>query len=429
MLKVPREYIAMLEGVLRRKGTEVSLREPQSGATARFLDAVAESVKRISTGLTTERDTFLTRQYLKHEDLRQAYLVYYMTTNLLKLWPPLRELAIGKFFEINVEDGGHESRPFRMLDLGSGTGTAVWSMLLFSMIELRGDREFQFLLTDALEANLRDAETFYSEFRSHVRATFKVSGRCKQLDFSDGAAFEKLTSSSGQFDLITMMNALNELPEENDEGLIERIFRSLSDDGAFILVEPGTRELSRRALRFRDRVVKVGGFVFSPCVRSGNCPALDRESDWCHTDVPWQRPEFIECIDDKVGTLRLSLKSTYFVFRKMDANVVDPLLGSRDFFETGRVVSEVFHERGRARAILCNQSGRREYLLNLRDSKPGNMAFAELERYDIIRVHGQETREHDVKVTQGATINRLLEASGARFVDNLAFGVSNFEKS
>jgi len=429
MLKVPREYIAALEGVLRRKGIEVSLNEPESAETVRFLDAVAESVKRISTGLTTERDAFLGKHYLRNEDLRQAYLVYYMTTNLLKLWPPLRELAIGKFFEINVKSGSLGGRPLRMLDLGSGTGTAVWSLLLFSELELCGDREIQFLLTDALEANLRDAETFYSELKSRLGTSSNVSGRFEQLDFGDATAIEKLTSSSGPFDLITLMNALNELPGEGDEDLIERVFTALSNEGAFVLIEPGTRELSRRALRFRDRVVKFGGFVYSPCVRSGGCPALGRESDWCHTDVAWERPEFIERIDDEVGTLRLSLKSTYFVFRKKDVNVADVLLGSRDFVEMARVVSEVFHERGRARAILCNESGRREHMLNLRDSNSKNSAFVDLERYDLIQVLDAEPREHDVKITQDATINRLLGASGARFVDNQHSGVSNFEKS
>ena len=87
------------------------------------------------------------------------------------------------------------------------------------------------------------------------------------------------------------------------------------------MIEPSTREQSRRALRFRDRMVEHGFTVFAPCTRTGVCPALADETNWCHTEVKWQRPEFIRAIDDLAGTLRLSLKFTYAVFLSADQNL------------------------------------------------------------------------------------------------------------
>jgi ribosomal protein RSM22 (predicted rRNA methylase) len=157
--------------------------------------------------------------------------------------------------------------------------------------------------------------------------------------------------------------------------------------------------------------------VYAPCTRDGGCPALLDEDDWCHTEVRWQRPEFIKFVDDLAGTLRLSLKFTYGVFLNHDKNLSDLHQPERNYQTTGRIVSEVFLEKGRTRLILCNQEGRREHILNTRDKTAENRDLIKAERYDLVVTRDLEVREHDVKVTSRSVFNIKSDHSGAPNVD------------
>src|SRR5258708_7741986 len=95
-LVVPDAYIAALEEVLKMNLGSDHLRERE---TKQRIERLAVKVAELSEGLTRDRANFFATKYLKDAGLREAYLAYYTTTNLLKIWPPLRELAIGGFFD------------------------------------------------------------------------------------------------------------------------------------------------------------------------------------------------------------------------------------------------------------------------------------------------------------------------------------------
>jgi ribosomal protein RSM22 (predicted rRNA methylase) len=221
-----------------------------------------------------------------------------------------------------------------------------------------------------------------------------------------------------KYDLITMMNVLNEVDESVDTMLIDTLRALLADGGAVIMIEPSTREQSRRALRFRDRLVENGMHIYAPCTRKGNCPALVEEDDWCHTEVRWQRPNFIKAIDDLAGTLRLSLKSTYAVALSEDRNLADVKLGCRDFLTAGRIVSEVADEKGRVRMTICNDRGKPEYVLNKRDKSETNATVRSAKRYDLVTIEAIEIREHDVKIGGETVFNIESGPDGCGYVDN-----------
>ncbi len=245
------------------------------------------------------------------------------------------------------------------------------------------------------------------------------------------------------------MNVLNEVDEAHDANIIAMLGSRLAAGGAIVMIEPASREESRRALRFRDRMVEAGFHVYAPCCRTGGCPALEDEDNWCHTEIAWERPEFIKAIDDEVGTLRLSLKSTYAVFFREDVNVVDfsnesardrrsfdsvnflppgrkEIYSAQDdnsggarFLKTGRVVSERFDEKGRVRMFICNERGRNEYVMNKRDKSAGNRDALKAERYDLVQIEGVEERQHDVKIGMDGVFHTLINAEGCEIVDKL----------
>jgi ribosomal protein RSM22 (predicted rRNA methylase) len=400
-LTVPDEYIASLEEVLGTSLGKDALHQP---ATKRMLQEAAKTVQQISEGLTQDRASFVKSKYLKKHDQRRAYLLYYVTTNFLKLWPPLRELAQSGFFE---------REEIKHLDLGSGPGTAAFGLWTY-LDSIQSQANCRSLLTDSLDENLKEAEKALRPVAKHVSVTTSLSTATWDIR---NTTISDAVLKGAPYDIITMMNVINELPEEIDEALIDRLLTLVKDDGAIIMIEPSTREVSRRSLRFRDRTVAKGAFVYAPCTRYGGCPALIDEDNWCHTEARWERPAFIKFIDDLAGTLRLSLKYTYAVFTKQDENLSDLHLPARDFSNTGRIVSEVFHEKGRTRLILCNQEGRREHVMNTRDKSAENRDMLKAERYDLVVLRDLEVREHDVKVTEGSVFNIKSDFSGAPNVD------------
>ena len=387
-LIVPQEYISALEEVL---GLQLGDQYIRTREGKKALGAIADSVGELSKGLTQDRDQFLTKHYLKDPLLRKAYALYYTTTNFLKPYIPLKELFAGK------EPGS----TFRALDLGAGTGAATLGLLHY-LRHSGYSGHVEVTLVDAVDQNLSEATRLLNSYVRSLPFTVAISTQTKNIIAGD-------LQLDAKTDLILMMNTLNEIGDDHDAGLMKMIAGLLTDDGSLMLIEPASRTASRRTLEFRDRAVLDGYTVYAPCTRQSSCPALVKETDWCHTEVDWQRPGFIEYIDDIAGTLRLSLKYTYVIVNRSGET-----LGKRlDQSQLSRVVSEVFYEKGRTRFILCNDAGRSEHVINKRDISPENAKIKELERYDLVEARNVEVREHDVRITGDSIFRIVLPKSGA----------------
>ncbi|HMY36866.1 MAG TPA: small ribosomal subunit Rsm22 family protein, partial [bacterium] len=145
-----------------------------------------------------------------------------------------------------------------------------------------------------------------------------------------------------------------------------------------------------------------------PCFTNKPCPALTEETDWCHHDVPWQRPEFIRVLDGMTGHIRQSLKFTYIVMGKRDIHLSDVTIGNRDYLSTVRVVSERFEEKGRIRVFGCNDRGRCAYSMNKRDKSDDNLAFKKIERYDVVQLTETEEKSNYVGIGKNTKV-RIVE--------------------
>src|SRR5581483_6846246 len=110
MLKLPDWFEEALYGA-----AGVNLASPKA------LEKIAPTVEFLSKRFMRQEDS-LPKNYFSDEDIRQAYLIYFFTTNVLKIHPVLDELARSDFFT------GKES--LRMLDIGTGVGTAPISTWL-----------------------------------------------------------------------------------------------------------------------------------------------------------------------------------------------------------------------------------------------------------------------------------------------------------
>ncbi|MBE0643796.1 MAG: class I SAM-dependent methyltransferase [Bacteroidetes bacterium] len=376
VLKPPQWWLPVLQQIAGLPDFQVST-----------LQRFVPSLKQLSSHLNdVEERREKGAPYMRDRRLREAYLLYYATCNFLKLAWPLYEL-----WPAGPPMG---DAPLRILDVGCGPGTGIAALHAWADTHT-STRPLLVYGIDTVEGNA----TLYREMGRLLR---EHSGHDFACDATVGDA-RHLAGEEGSFDLVMGMNVLNEIPEVAQQRFLARCAELLAPGGAMVLIEPALRTTSRTLLQLRDHAVTQGWSVIAPCFRQGCCPALVNEKDWCHHDVPWERPPFIAWIDEEIGNIKRSLKfSTLVLSRDTTAVQGDSAGGTLQ-----RVVSEMFVEKGRTWCFCCGVQGRRVYQRNHRDRSELNGAFDNLQRYDAIMVEGEETRAHDVRLGPEARVTRI----------------------
>ncbi len=126
--------------------------------------------------------------------------------------------------------------------------------------------------------------------------------------------------ASAQYDLVLAANVLNELPPT---GRARRVLGWLSHSGAeaMVLIEPGTRLMSRAVMALRDELVAGGAHVAAPCPVQNHCPLLDTR-DWCHTALHHERPETVRKLERSARIKPGPLLLSYIVVTRAPAHPV-----------------------------------------------------------------------------------------------------------
>ena len=396
MLEIPKFYENFLAKV-----SNVNLNSP------RQLKKIGEIVSAMSEYFTRKnlRKEFVFYDYLSNGEVQKGYLVYFTTTNLLKVYVPLNEISNSGFF-----DG---KRKLEILDIGTGLGTVVMGMIIWmhENIKYFKNAEVKFVALDKVEQNIKkfqeNLEFFLSELRNYYPQTIKVDVEPAIFDIEH--AFDMFDR---RFDLITVANTLNEVVYEKRNKLLRLINFGIKDDGFVILIEPALMITSRDLLDFRDKMMKYGFYIYSPCLRNLNCPALETDKDWCHTEVEWKRPEFIRQIDLVSKNYRKTLKFSYIVATKKDINLIDFIVGERNFKDYFRVVSQLIVEKGKKHCYVCNEIGRLHCVKLDRANSPQNQIFDELNRYDVIAVKNFAKSDKEIKITPESEVKRILNNEG-----------------
>jgi SAM-dependent methyltransferase len=321
--------------------------------------------------------------YMRDRRLRHAYLLYYVTANLLKpvwaltqLWP---------------EGPPRSAVPLRVLDIGCGPGTGVAAMHAWYGQTPR-DRAIHIEGVDAVEANA----ALYREAGALLNGATGYGIGC-EARAGDALRFR---GEEVSYDLVLAMNLLNEMPDAAHPKFLSRCADLLLPGGVLLLIEPALRTTSRALLRLRDQAVSEGWRVRVPCFRQEDCPALANEKDWCHHDLPWERPAFMAWLDESIGNIKKSLKFSCIVLAREDGEA----RVATDASDRLRVVSELFVEKGRSWCFCCGAAGRLVYQRNTRDRSESNAAFDALQRYDTLLVTGAEQRGHDVRISPSTVV-------------------------
>jgi len=156
--------------------------------------------------------------------------------------------------------------PAGHLDVGGGTGAAVWAAAA-----TWGDGGERTRATTVLDW----AEPALAVGRELAAASGSAALRAAEWRRGRIAPGGELPAA----DLITVSYVLNELAEDARHSLVDAA--AAAAGRAVVVVEPGTPDGYRRTVEARERLIAAGLCVLAPCPHSATCP-IEPGSDWCH---------------------------------------------------------------------------------------------------------------------------------------------------
>ncbi|MFT3706888.1 MAG: small ribosomal subunit Rsm22 family protein [Archangium sp.] len=342
---------------------------PESSLTSDEIREVGAGVKQLSMGLTRNRELAGAR-YMDDPRLLGAYLLFYWPVSYAQARSTLSELT---------------SRPKSALDLGSGPGPMAFASLDAGAGTV--------VAADRSKPALELAKTLATEAGEGI-ATREWSPEKPLPD--------------GQFDLITMGHVVNELFNGQiapRAAMLEKILERVKPGGSLVVIEPALRDTSRALLQVRDVLVSHGYAVRAPCLWRGACPALIKESDWCHAERNWRMPRLIEDVARSAGLHKESLKMSYLIVAPKGEAWAEPPSGS-----VFRIVSEALEGKGRQRFMGCGPEGRVGLAMQEKHENEKNRLFFKMSRGDVVRVTNTEERGDGRAVTDQSTLEILASA-------------------
>jgi ribosomal protein RSM22 (predicted rRNA methylase) len=298
----------------------------QSNFEKKDMKAVARIVHFISAAYTRERDEL--REELSRLEYQIGYLLYYLPINFLKV-QYLLNLSRERWPAWIEQDS-----PRRVLDLGSGPGTAglafldFWSNIPSDSGQSRPKLDIHAVDFDS--AFLRIYEHLVAEWQKlpssggSVKQPVHFSAECLDISRLDRLRLR----DERPFDIIIMANSLNELFLNCAESarigklaaLIAFLDRVSHDDTLLIILDPALKSVSQQLSCFHDALLASRKFsLLAPCLNNAACPiaAGQPHQHWCHLTLPLPNLEGIRRIEKILGKHHKFLKFSHLVARKV----------------------------------------------------------------------------------------------------------------
>jgi ribosomal protein RSM22 (predicted rRNA methylase) len=314
--------------------------------------------------------------------------------------------------------------PLRVLDVGAGLGATTWGVV--RALEAAGGRGE--VHATWLDADGQALDLGLAVLRERAGRAGNVVLRASAISRSlpPVHALDRALVDLGRFDLVLVGQVLSELdiaaPREDrvhrHAALLHALLdRCTNDHGALVVVEPALRDRTRHLHAVRDELAARGATIFAPCLHCGPCPALARQSDWCHEDIEVDLPRWLAPVARVAGLRREGLTFSYLVTRKDGARLADAL-GSAHGFARLRIVSQPIRSKGKRELFVCGELAEGSVVVATRlktmrldrDASRLNASWEELMRGDVVAVEPAPTRERP-RLDRATTIVRLDDES------------------
>jgi SAM-dependent methyltransferase len=339
-------------------------------------ESLARAVKALSLTYTRERGEIEPRASQKEAHAARAH--FFLPRDLVKVLGPMADLSrLGRV---------PASPTLRVLDIGAGLGATSLG-LARALARQGGSRSLE---VTALE---RDASAL-SFMRELTAETNQLPGEFAKIVAVEaqgralGAGLPR-----GPFDIVLMGFVLNELFAEQEREariaaraqLLIDVAAVLAPGGVIVVLEPALKEVTRSLMAVRDVLAAraVAPFVLAPCVRTGPCPMLQGERDWCHEELALALPPALAKVARSAGLRWEGLSYAALVLgdapRSSEPNLV-------------RIVSERLESKGKLELYGCGERGYERFSLLTRDESAANAAFTEAQRGHELALSIEGTR-------------------------------------
>ena len=213
----------------------------------KLLQELAGAVKALSDAYV-EPEKCDWKALYKNTAAVQAYLLYYLPVNLVKLFPLLEELAKGGAFDVA------QRQHLSVLDIGCGPGTFMLGLLEYHCRAGRPDAACPASISltgiDRSKDNLAAADRL---IRQYCSPGCLPQGMTVTASFRQGSVLSPdFLNSPELFDLIIAGNVLAELQGAALSSCLAAITEHLAPGGALLIVDPGTRRAARRLLEVTE---------------------------------------------------------------------------------------------------------------------------------------------------------------------------------
>jgi hypothetical protein len=290
----------------------------------------------------------------------------------------------------------------RVLDIGAGLGATTWGVVrALAASGARATVEATWIDTDVRALELASALVLARQASHDGRSSEGGKGSISLRVTPLARALGPLDDLP-RYDLVLAGQLLSELDvgvadaarAERHAALVSAwLERRVEPHGSLVILEPALRDRTRHLHRVRDVLAAAGATVFAPCLHAAACPALLRETDWCHEDVPVDLPPWLFPVARAAGLRREGLTFSYLVLRKDAVRLggADPRAPTATRL---RVVSAAIPSKGKIEAFLCGELdsegtrvvARARTMRLDRDASPANAAWDHLGRGDVLTI-------------------------------------------
>ena len=346
---------------------EKLIESPEALHSDRFLSRSIvphiEKLSRTFNRLENPKDTSGLDPYWKEssnpENLRLAYFLYFMPSNLFRVSSVIAELK-------RLGYQWPHSQNFKGIEWGAGPASGACGVAageVFSSIGI--SRSGNFALIEQDRAVLSMGEKWANSYFSNLGLDWSIRPFHRKVDWTKPL----LPKTAPEFHFWLSSFFLNEATltaEELSLRLLENWDQHLSDEGMVVLLEPALKIQSRRLLelrralleRFQEKKWKNKYKVLLPCLGDQACGALSKSEDWCHEEVSWWRPPYFKKIDEMAKLDRKSLPFSYLVVSKTKRSIEElfPMLGTGKNYS--RLVSPSHYEGKDREFFMCGDYGK-----------------------------------------------------------------------
>ncbi|WP_298815802.1 small ribosomal subunit Rsm22 family protein [Chloroflexus sp.] len=223
--------------------------------------------------------------------------------------------------------------PSRMLDIGAGSGAAIWA----AAEQWPSLRRIVAIERQPAMARIGEQLTAGADLPTIT------------WQRSDVLSLDRLPES----DLVVAGYVFGEIEPSARAILLSRLWKATT--GALVLVEPGTPSGHATILNLRSELIKREAILLAPCPHTADCPLAAR-GDWCHFAQRIARPAFLRRLKGAAAPFE-DEKFAYLIAARRGQPLTGGRITRHPIIHSGRIELQVCTAQGLQQITVTRSQG------------------------------------------------------------------------